>query len=345
MIAKDFFKTPVEDKWTIERLIGEGHNCLIYGRKEAGKSFLAWFLVKAVSEGKPFLGKFNSQKGSCIIVDVETPQSDLETRVKKILDMDSEVDFHLRPAVNFRFSNKTHVDGLKSKIDNLKPTLLVFDNLNALQGKFKIEESNTDVTKLRDIFDSFRENNRNLTIILLHHEGKDSTRGARGASAIEDMSATVIRVQRYKDIPFTFVIEPQSRKREAIEPFLVELHENNGKLDLEYRSALPRGSVKNPSVDACDIVEHLLLIGNKKTVKALKEELAGKLGECTIRRELKELVANGVLERGRLKHDLHEFSLNERINPNIYTTLIHEEMLKRGQKEGILQSNKSIINI
>jgi hypothetical protein len=306
----------IQSAWLVEPIIGFTHNALTVGSKGSAKSLIAWFIARAVASGKPLMG-FPAMKMPVLIIDEETPENDFQTRIDGIFgDEDLDIDTFPRPEGHgFNFGDKEWVKKLKDKLRSLNTSrvLLIIDNLNATQGSLRVEESNVDVGELRKVFRELRGIVPELTIILIAHTGKDETRGTRGASAIEDMSDTILRLKRVWDNPFRFAVEQVPRKRPAyIKPFIVELDAQRKQWELIYLGE--EENIQLPEDDDKVIFEHFRkVIGdNARTVNEIDSNLEGRISVRDIRDSLNRLGRQGVLQVGTEAHNLHRYSL---VNP------------------------------
>ncbi|MDM7940078.1 MAG: AAA family ATPase [Methanothrix sp.] len=354
-------------KWAIEPLVGLGHNALIYAQQGSGKSWLAWFMARAVSKGDPFLGKFKTTRARCIIYDEETPISDLADRTNLVFGQGrvskaqifnppqgTDPDTYLAglkakgtrvlifPQGSFSLGHKNPVKRLRQDITSFDADMVILDNLNAMQGNLKIERDNWAVAKVRYILRQVRVVRPNLTIIIIHHQGKLKERGPRGSSSILDMSDTSFRLQRIQDDPLQFAVVQDQRKRKVlVKPFLLELTEKEGgQLDLTYVEELPDGGVEEVTEDAVDIAEYVLLHrGASFTVKSIREETRGRFSESTIRDELKALKRNGFLEVDRLSHNQFQYRPNQSDTPrNPYLRALLKKLEDRGHTDLMAKS-------
>ena len=313
------------ETWCIEPLVGEGHNVLIYGKNGAGKSLVGWEIVRSIAKAEKLFGKFPARKGRVLIIDEETPETDFNERVlKQFGEEDLDIEIWPRPDKNgFRFDNRGWIYELKKKMGYEanghhvpQYDVILFDNLNAMQGKLKLEESNVAVGTLRNIIADLRSINSRLVTFLIHHEGKDAAKGARGASAIIDMSDTVMQVQRVWPDPFRAAIRQIPRKRAiSVKPFIVELKDDNKRMWFEYIGE--EENVGLPDDNDIDVYEYF--VANQKTqeepfvktVYEIKKELAGKLGEQAIRESLRKLSRKQhTLIEGKGAHNLGRYSCN-----------------------------------
>lgn len=339
MNVKDYMKKRRKGslQWLVKPIIGAGHNVLIYGQKGEGKSVLAWEIARAVARGAKLFGKFQATLGRVLIVDEETAESDFGNRVTWTFAgskyLAANIYFWPRPKQSgFKFDNQGWVELLKAEIDMVKPKLLIVDNLNATEGKLRCEGSNTEVGLLRQICRGLRENNKDLVILIIHHEGKDKTRGPRGASALGDMSDTEIEVTRVWDDPFRFAVIQKPRKRPVgSRPFIVELRKKGDKWGLKYIGV--EENIELPREEDIIMAEHFLVAvphGEERTIKELCNELEKHLGETNIRSSTKKLAKQGFLLKGRHAHDLHKFRLNTNYPDNSFNKALWGALKERG---------------
>lgn len=325
--------------WLVEPLIGSGHNVLIFGKQGSGKTTFAWEIARAVASGTPVVGSFQTKQGKVLIIDEETPESDFQQRMLKTFGHDvntlDNIECWPRPeSGGFRFDN-TLMGTLISKVEEEPPDVIIIDNLNATQGNLKVEESNASVSIIRHSFTRLRDANPDMVIILIHHEGKDETKGARGSSAILDMADSAIQIKRIWDNPFQFAVKQLPRKRPAtLKPFVIELKDDGKQLQLEYRGE--EEQINLPEHEETILFECFLLIqGNNKsaeerTVYEIKKHLQGRMSDHTIRESAKVLEKNGALAVGHKRHNLAYYWLPKSITMNTYCRALLGEMQKKG---------------
>jgi len=340
MSIEKYFADETPIPWAVEQLIGLGHNAMIYGRKGSGKSMLAWFMASSIARGEKLLERFDCKTGRCLIIDEETPHTDLRDRIQKTFDpvLDAGIS-DIWEISGFKFSDPHRKAELKKYIQENNITVIVFDNLNAMQGDWDLERSNTDVGNLRRYFNDLRSVNPELTIILIHHEGLTSNR-PRGASALEDMSDTVIRLARLSDNPFQFIVQPIARKRPAYKTFIVKLNTANGKFHPDFVREV-EGELVIPSDEAIELADYFLLNREaERTVDEICDFFSGKLSKSTIRIELKTLYKNGFLEVGRGAHNLQRFWLSKsgRGDDNMYSNMLIAGLIEKWKRLGIYEA-------
>ena len=105
------------------------------------------------------------------------------------------------------------------KHNEKQPELLIIDTLSlAAQGMD--ENSNAEMNRMADVV---RKMIRNwfVSVLLIHHSGKDEFRGARGASALKATADMHIRVKGYKQQGILFC--EKSRETEPFEPIVFDI--------------------------------------------------------------------------------------------------------------------------
>ena len=331
MNIHEYLKSGTELAWTVDQFIGQGHNCLLFGREGSGKSWFASFIAKAVASGSPLVGRFETNKGRCLILDEDTQECDQRFRLSAVFSEDDDVEVNpFDGERGFNLTRSSWISRLEAKLEVIQPDLMVIDSLTAIRGELK-ETSNDDMSKLRSIFGGFRRaSGRPLTIILVHHEGKDEAKGARGAVDLMAMADTVLRIGRFQQDPLQFIVQPIARKRQVVKPFVVELAQQEDKASLVFLGEIEVG-IGLPTEEAIDVVMCFVLKPGMKTVEDLFErDLEKKYSPNIIRNELKNLVGAGILSKEVGAHNLGKYSLNnDWEDANLFSRVVSKELAKK----------------
>lgn len=196
--ASDFPDLP-EMRWLVEDVFPEQGLLCVYGPSGVGKSFLCLDLAAAVAEGVEWFGHPTQQSG-VVYVALEG-QAGLRLRVKA---WEAHHGRPFPPGVRFVFDDFVINElqeprQLGHKIlhgngsgDYCDPGLVIIDTLNrAAPGSD--ENSSADMngiiagaTILKMATDA--------SVLLIHHPGKDATRGLRGHSSLHAALDTIVEV-------------------------------------------------------------------------------------------------------------------------------------------------------
>lgn len=173
-------------QWLIAGLIPEMALVVPYGPPKSGKSFLMMSAGLHIADGRDWFGH-PVQQGAVVYVMGEGIGG-MSMRVRAMLAryaMAPEVPFFIvRRAVNFREPAEVNAleAAIRARIGELPLRLLVIDTLaRAMPGAD--ENSAQETGAVIAAADYLKEELR-CTVALVHHEGKDSARGARGTSAL-----------------------------------------------------------------------------------------------------------------------------------------------------------------
>lgn len=171
--------------WLIRDLLPAEGLCVLYGEPGSGKSFLVLDLLAAIARGEPWAGQ-RVRQGPAVYVGLE---AQINARVAAYLQhhglrpadlaglhvIQRQAMSLTQPATAKQFIADLHMHGIE-------PRVVVIDTLaRALPGKD--ENSATDMSAaiacagmISQAFDCL--------CVLVHHSGKDASRGARGHSSL-----------------------------------------------------------------------------------------------------------------------------------------------------------------
>lgn len=224
---------------------------IIYGQFGSGKSLLsisiAYLLglrMKEAEHQDAYIGKWyvNTPTG-CLYIDGELGEVEMEERIKgfewlgkqriqmKIL---SVPEYQLETEDSFYLSMRANQQKiLRWLTDNPAYKLVVLDSASTLFG---LEDENSN-SEWNNKVNPFLRDLRALDIacILLHHSGKDSKRGLRGASAMGAMAHNIFRLTNHEgkdpdDGEAWFVINKDKQRSggKSFPSFGVRYYQDNG---------------------------------------------------------------------------------------------------------------------
>jgi hypothetical protein len=202
-------------EWLIDKLLPEAEIAMIYGPSGVGKSFMALDLAFAVSMGEPWLQR-EVRQGPVVWIAAEASGS-MRNRAKAYAQAN---DLALEHAELWMIGDTPSLmDGEEAAILTeaaaaKHPVLIVVDTLAAASGGAN-ENSGEDMNK---VMESCRQMHKatGALVLLIHHTGKDETRGARGWSGIKAAMQTELLVSEQNGVKFMEVTK--QRDAEAGEP-------------------------------------------------------------------------------------------------------------------------------
>jgi hypothetical protein len=226
-VAKAFYFQPIGDlhvakpNWLVEGILESGTLSMIYGEPASGKSFLALDLAASVATGRAWNG-FNVSQGGAIIFAGEG-KSGLTRRarawsISKSLPLENQPLYLSSGPIDL--SEKSSLELIQQEILEIAERggveVAVIDTFSRHFGGE--ENSATDMASFVRTLDTLRQQFE-MAIILVHHTGKDSTRGARGSSAMRAAVDTEMVVLKKKNS----IISVQNTKQKDSDLF-PEMH-------------------------------------------------------------------------------------------------------------------------
>jgi len=188
----------------IQNMIATRTLSVIYGEGNSGKTFFALSLAAAVSSGKECYGKKVDQ-GLVIYLATEAP-STVRGRIqaiKKFYGYSLDNLVFVPVPINFHKgdddSNKiTKLCETVTKIRK-SPVKMIFADTLARISSGANENSGEDMLPIITRFENLAYTT-NAAVVIIHHSGKDSTRGARGWSGVRDFIDTEIHIVEQDNI-------------------------------------------------------------------------------------------------------------------------------------------------
>ncbi len=201
-------------KWIVEGLIPQADIAMIYGDSGAGKSFVALDLAFSVANGYTWFNRA-TRMGTVIWIAAEAAGA-MRNRSKAYqlargADL-PKTDLWIIEQ-NLSLMNKEDADGLLFALDQKEPSLIIVDTLAAASGGAN-ENSGEDMNKVLDNCRMLHEATGAL-VLLIHHTGKDASKGARGWSGIKAAMHTEINVSTCENS--TIRIMESTKQRDSID--------------------------------------------------------------------------------------------------------------------------------
>ncbi|MBI5020550.1 MAG: AAA family ATPase [Ignavibacteriales bacterium] len=181
-IMKDNDKAPspiIDDGILLDKTL-----LLVFGQPKAKKTFLCLNMGLAIAQGKSFAGFKIPGAQKVLFLSAEGGYYPIRDRIKTMVtDIKEEHRNNFKMCFNARLNLMVEedLDLIVEHIDAYKPKVLIIDPFVRFHDND--ENSASEMSKvlgnIRHLIEQY-----NLSIILVHHAGKDNTRGLRGSSAI-----------------------------------------------------------------------------------------------------------------------------------------------------------------
>jgi hypothetical protein len=178
--------------WLVHDILPEGGIAVLYGQPGAGKSFLALDLALSVSVGRSWFGH-PTQHGGVVYVYAEGA-SGLKKRIaawRKRNPGDTAAFRVLPQALDITDAWANLMAALGQMTSPSR--LLIIDTLARCFGAGD-ENSTGDMGAFIACLDELRAAFPQLAILIVHHSGKDDTKGARGSTALKGAADAVMHL-------------------------------------------------------------------------------------------------------------------------------------------------------
>jgi archaellum biogenesis ATPase FlaH len=198
---KELFQLPPVS-WQVDRHLPHGSLCCIYGRYGTGKSFYAVDLALSAASGRPFLGQFKLSAMPVAYIAAEGHVG-IAKRMHAWLDyfeVETPENLVVLPERHNLLDTGSLVElkDIMSKSLGQAPKLIICDTL-ARMFCGGDENSTQDMNRFVENVTQFGSMCGGASIVVLHHVGKDKTRGARGSVALAGACDTMIEISAKKE--------------------------------------------------------------------------------------------------------------------------------------------------
>lgn len=179
----DLREEPVQ--WLVRDLIPASGFVALFGRPGSYKSFVAMYIASQIASGGSVFGR-GVTKGGVLYVAAEG-QGGIYKRTVALMqkyEIPQQAEFYfLRQPLNLR-SSLADLDTLTASLEakNVRPSLIILDTLARNFGNGE-ENSATDMGAFISVIGEMQRR-IGCAVMVVHHAGKDDTKGMRGSSAL-----------------------------------------------------------------------------------------------------------------------------------------------------------------
>lgn len=172
--------------WLIEPMIPSGGIVFLHGPTSAGKSPFTWALAASVATGTPFGGYPVKQPGPVLYIELDTPSSLIQPRLKKL-----SVELTGMPLWMEVFRNNIDIVGQDPEGETaqrlhllqrkVKPVMVVVNTLRKAHS-----EDDKDSATPSKVYGAWRDYFPYATLFFVHHDKKSPPKEGKGSNVDED---------------------------------------------------------------------------------------------------------------------------------------------------------------
>lgn len=175
----------VKVKWLVKDMLPAKSFAAIYGRSGAGKSFFAMYLAAMVASGREAFG-LDTEQGDVVYLALEGGAG-LRRRRDALMqryDLPDDLPVHF---VKAQMNLRSTLDDLNALIEvirerGLRPAVIFIDTLARAYAGGE-ENSSAEMMQFVSVMAALQDA-LDCAVCVVHHSGKDETRGMRGSSAL-----------------------------------------------------------------------------------------------------------------------------------------------------------------
>ena len=264
-------------KWRLKWVLPYEGLAALYGPSASGKSFLATDLSVALAEGNKWFGIRTTQ--STVIYVALEGESGFKNRVaawelENNRTLPASMFMVMQP---FQITNPSDVDGLAATVAH--GSVVIVDTLNRAAPTSDENSSK----EMGEILQSCKRLQRLIggLVVLVHHTGKDTTKGARGHSSLFAALDGAIEVERSNDKRSWSIAKAKDGQDGKSFPFELKFHKLGTDSD-------------GDEITSCTIAPALANIFTKPQPKGAKQQEA-------LRKLKAEINASGIPQAGLMR--------------------------------------------
>lgn len=184
-----------KQRWILDGVLPATGTAMLYGEGGVGKSFVASEIAFAVQNGRDFGGSATTQ-GEVIYFAVEDGDG-LMRRTLESMERDPDLMPYGLVSRELDLSGRSRdpdllIDDLLEQFSGGQIRLIIIDTLQMALGNAE-ESAATDATAIMRNCNRISER-LGCLVLLIHHTGKEASRGHRGSSAFHGAATTMIKM-------------------------------------------------------------------------------------------------------------------------------------------------------
>jgi len=162
----------------------------IYGQAKSGKSFLCMQIARSIGQGRPLFG-IPTNQGVVLYLQFELGVAVLQYRMR--LTGHTYENVFVGTSFSMKLDKKEGQDSLLHELEAIHPDVLILDPFYKIIDGDENEAQDVKVVTnfLDQVIDAY-----GLSVLVLHHSGKDFSKGGRGSSVLEGWVDSYIAMNR-----------------------------------------------------------------------------------------------------------------------------------------------------
>lgn len=203
-----------EPEWQVEGILPENSLSVVYGEPASCKSFLVQHMALSIAFGRPWMGR-KVKQGRVLYIAAEG-KGGLGKRWRAWLKHHNVPRSMDCPFYSYGSAvNLGNAGEVKKVIESMSDgvTMVVVDTLN--RSMIGADENSAGDTGSFMDGAAMIQRKTGASVVIVHHSGKDKSKGMRGSSAIEGAVDTAVKVERTDD----GVIKVKCGKQKDFEEF------------------------------------------------------------------------------------------------------------------------------
>jgi hypothetical protein len=190
---------PGDARWAVDALLARGAVLGLFAERKAGKTTVVRELVRSVLCGEPFLGQFAvtlPADAEVVLFDTEMPLDSLHDQYRRA-EVEHLGRLNLRELRGRERSLDARVEAVRTRWSaEIKPgSLIVVDCIYSLFGALGVSENSDEVVGVLAGLRALATECDAAGLVIVHHLGKDTEKGARGHSSIEGFPDAIARIE------------------------------------------------------------------------------------------------------------------------------------------------------
>lgn len=288
-----------DPEFLIEGIMEEKSFGLIYGQPGSYKTFFALDMAISLAHGMPFLGHFNVPKAVPTAYITPEGTAGIKKRLKGWME-GHDVDHINNVAINrhaFHLNDEEEVEAVIKKViaSRLKPGVLFIDTLarNFAGDENSTRDMSLFVNNVMEIASRL-----GLAVVVVHHSGKDTTKGARGSIALLGAVDLAIEMTKAEGEKIATVRCRKQKDSEEFPAFNVTATVTGPSLSLTYGGATK--AVEDEAtrqVTTAELRPVLAVIPTTGGAKVAEIVTASDKPDATVRRMLDLAVKHGYADK------------------------------------------------